>query len=36
MFGLHFSGGYLEANNAIALWLLADDELLRAAGVNFV
>jgi V8-like Glu-specific endopeptidase len=34
--GLHFSGGYLAANNAIPLWLLADDELLRAAGVNFV
>ena len=34
--GLHYGGAYLAANNAIALWLLADDELLRTAGVNFV
>jgi len=34
--GLHFGGAYLAANDAIPLWLLADDELLRAAGINFV
>ena len=34
--GLHFSGGYRESNYAVALWKLADDPLLRDAGVQFV
>jgi hypothetical protein len=34
--GLHFGGRYLSGNNAIPLWRLTDDELLRAGGVNFV
>ena len=34
--GLHYGGGYLSANNAIPLWKLADDELLRTARINFV
>jgi glutamyl endopeptidase len=33
--GLHFSGLYMKQNNAVALWQLRDDPLLRAAGVNF-
>lgn len=33
--GLHFSGTYLKSNRAVALWQLADDPLLREAGVNF-
>jgi V8-like Glu-specific endopeptidase len=33
--GLHFSGRYLEANHAVALWKLGDDRLLRQAGVEF-
>lgn len=33
--GLHFGGRYLERNHAVALWKLANDPLLRNAGVNF-
>jgi len=33
--GLHFGGRYLEKNNAVALWKLANDRLLQDAGVNF-
>jgi hypothetical protein len=33
--GLHFAGSYLEYNQAVALWKLADDPLLQRAGVNF-
>jgi hypothetical protein len=33
--GLHFSGSYLEYNQAVALWKLRDDPLLRRAKVNF-
>jgi Trypsin-like peptidase domain len=33
--GLHFGGRYLTGNNAVPLWRLTDDELLRAGGVNF-
>jgi S1-C subfamily serine protease len=34
--GLHFGGRYLTGNNAVPLWRLTADELLRAGGVNFV
>jgi V8-like Glu-specific endopeptidase len=34
--GLHFGGSYRRANYAVALWALADDPLLRSAGVQFV
>ncbi|MCS6778044.1 MAG: serine protease [Chloroherpetonaceae bacterium] len=34
--GLHFSGRYLQANQAIALWRLQDDPLLRRARVHFL
>ena len=33
--GLHFGGLYREANQAVALWQLTEDPLLRSAGVNF-
>ena len=33
--GLHFAGQYMQYNEAVALWRLADDPLLRRAGVNF-
>jgi hypothetical protein len=33
--GLHFGGRYLIGNNAVPLWQLAGDALLRAGGVNF-
>ncbi len=33
--GLHYSGRYLQHNNAIALWTLRDDPMLNQAGVNF-
>jgi Trypsin-like peptidase domain len=33
--GLHFGGRYLWGNNAIPLWRLTGDGLLREAGVNF-
>lgn len=33
--GLHFSGRYLEANKAVALWKLADDRLMKKAGIEF-
>lgn len=33
--GLHFRGRYLESNDAVALWTLTGDRLLRDAGVNF-
>lgn len=33
--GLHFGGRYLSGNNAVPLWKLRDDELLRAADINF-
>jgi hypothetical protein len=32
--GLHFSGRYLEGNRAISLWRLAEDPILRRAGVT--
>lgn len=34
--GLHFGGRYLSGNNAVPLWRLTGDALLRAGGVNFV
>jgi glutamyl endopeptidase len=33
--GLHYSGFHRHANLAVALWQLAGDPLLRAAGVGF-
>jgi hypothetical protein len=33
--GLHFGGRYLEVNQAVALWQLTDDPLLKKAKVNF-
>jgi V8-like Glu-specific endopeptidase len=33
--GLHFSGRYLEANKAVALWKLAKDPLIKKAGISF-
>lgn len=33
--GLHFSGRYLEANKAVALWALRNDPLIRQASVHF-
>jgi hypothetical protein len=33
--GLHFAGMYMQYNEALALWRLADDPLLTSAGVNF-
>jgi hypothetical protein len=33
--GLHFGGRYLEANQAVALWKLIDDPLLKKAEVRF-
>jgi hypothetical protein len=33
--GLHFGGRYLEGNNAVPLWKLVDDPLLKKANVNF-
>lgn len=33
--GLHYAGFHRHANLAVALWALADDPLLRAAGVRF-
>lgn len=33
--GLHFGGRYLVGNNAVPLWQLVNDPLLRAAGINF-
>ena len=33
--GLHFAGQYMQYNEAVALWRLADDPLLVRAGVNF-
>jgi hypothetical protein len=33
--GLHFGGRYLSGNNAVPLWRLTGDDLLRAGGVNF-
>lgn len=33
--GLHYAGFHRHANLAVALWQLADDSLLRAAGVGF-
>jgi len=33
--GLHFAGKYMQYNEAVALWRLVDDPLLRDAGVNF-
>ncbi|MDF3041020.1 MAG: hypothetical protein K0Q71_3726, partial [Thermomicrobiales bacterium] len=32
---LHFGGLYREANQAVALWQLTEDPLLRSAGLNF-
>lgn len=34
--GLHFSGRYLQANQAVSLWQLQDDPLLRKARVYFL
>jgi endonuclease G, mitochondrial len=33
--GLHFGGRYLVGNNAVALWRLTNDPLLKSAKVNF-
>lgn len=33
--GLHFRGSYRRANEAVALWKLKDDPLLRRAAVRF-
>jgi hypothetical protein len=33
--GLHFAGQYMQYNEAVALWRLADDPLLVGAGVKF-
>jgi hypothetical protein len=33
--GLHFGGRYLQGNQAVPLWQLADDPLLQQAGVEF-
>ncbi|HKH48397.1 MAG TPA: serine protease [Thermoanaerobaculia bacterium] len=33
--GLHYAGFHRHANLAVALWQLADDPLLRAAGIGF-
>ncbi|MCI2421579.1 serine protease [Saccharopolyspora sp. K220] len=33
--GLHFGGRYLQGNQAVPLWRLADDPLLQRAGVEF-
>jgi hypothetical protein len=33
--GLHFSGRYLEANKAVALWKLSRDRLIKKAGIEF-
>jgi V8-like Glu-specific endopeptidase len=33
--GLHFSGRYLEANKAVALWKLSKDRLIKKAGIEF-
>jgi V8-like Glu-specific endopeptidase len=34
--GLHFGGRYLQGNQAVALWTLTNDALLKKGGVNFV
>ena len=33
--GLHFAGAHRRYNDAVALWPLADDPLLKGAGVRF-
>ncbi len=33
--GLHFGGQYRQANDAVALWQLQDDPLIRLAGLAF-
>jgi hypothetical protein len=33
--GLHYSGRYLEANKAVALWMLRDSPLLKRANVYY-
>lgn len=33
--GLHFGGQYLESNEAVALWTLTDDSLLKEAKIRF-
>jgi hypothetical protein len=33
--GLHFGGRYLQGNDAVALWQLTNDRLLKKAQVNF-
>ena len=33
--GLHFGGRYLSGNDAIPLWRVDRDKLLRSSGVNF-
>jgi S1-C subfamily serine protease len=33
--GLHFSGKYKKRNNAVALWKLTDDQLLKDHGIQF-
>ena len=35
LLGLHFAGTYRKDNNAIALWKLRRDPLLKSAGVQF-
>lgn len=34
--GLHFGGRYGQANQSVALWELADDPLIKRAGITFV
>ena len=33
--GLHFGGKYEVGNYAVPLWMLADDPLLKAGGIDF-
>ncbi|MGI8423109.1 MAG: hypothetical protein ACR2NO_03160 [Chloroflexota bacterium] len=34
--GLHYGGEFQVGNNAVSLWKLAKDPLLKKAKVNFV
>jgi hypothetical protein len=33
--GLHFGGHYQEENDAVALWRLQDDPLIKIGGLEF-
>jgi V8-like Glu-specific endopeptidase len=33
--GLHFGGYYLRYNQAVALWAIKDDPIIRRAKLNF-